>query len=139
MAEIRKSVTGVRQEDFSEEVWHGIASAYFRSAYQLPDSEKISPDRWYYRSAIQILNGGGEYRFGSLISIHSKLEVCQYNRGKLHFGFHANADPYELAWAASEGITPETIQGDFQTRITAFLGGIGLAQEISDCYDIRQA
>lgn len=132
------SVLGVGQSEFNEEVWAGIAGAYFESAHRLSPQDASDSNRWYNTSAKQVLDGYGAYRFGSVITMHSKLLVCRYNPDAMHFDFYANADPYELAWAQSDtGVTEESIREDFRNKVGLFLSGLGIAKEITHCIDVR--
>lgn len=134
MSEVARPVPAVGVDEFSDEVWAGVASSYIRSAYRKSDDEVINPDYWYYISADDVLTGRGEYRLGSIITIHSKLLVCQCTPDLLHFSFFDNADQRERAYVESRlGITEQSIQNDHQQRITTFLSGLGIARQITDC------
>lgn len=131
-------VSGVEIDRFDETVWGGVAEAYVRSAYQLADDEIVTSERWFAISADEVKYGFGEYRLGSLITMHSKLLVCNMQPELLHFNFSANADRYELEYAEkNKNITPELIQDDFQARVTTFLAKLGIARQITDCVDIH--
>jgi hypothetical protein len=143
MSEARAIVPGVAVEAFNEPVWQGIATAYVRSAYSLPESEPVSSRRWYDISAATILADReshgfwGEFRLGSLITMHSKLRFCDFTPGVFHFNFDPNASSGELKFAKRNGITPENIQIELDRQIAEFLGKQGVMQEVTDCLDLR--
>lgn len=129
---------GVAQTDFTEEVWQGIAGAYFEAAHLLPPEKAADPSRWFYSSAEDVIDGYGEHRFGSVITPHSKLLVCRYNPEAIHFDFYENADQFEIKFAESEfGVTPESITQDFMQKTATFLSELGIAKRITHCIDIR--
>ncbi|HWT55753.1 MAG TPA: hypothetical protein VN031_01830 [Candidatus Microsaccharimonas sp.] len=138
MSEVKQSIIGLERADLTDEVWQGVAEAYVRSAYQLHDDETVSSRRWFNTTVDDIERSYGEFRFGSTITLHSKLLVCDMSRLAVHFTFDAHAEPHELTWAKRLlGVTPESIQADFSARQAAWLGELGLAREITDCYHAR--
>ena len=128
-------ILGVKADDFTDEVWNGVAESYIRSAYLLSDDEEVSSDRWHDIPATTVLQGYGGFRLGSKITFHSKLQVDYYPNEMLGFRFDANADPSELKYAKdSHNVTPESIQADFDNRISQLLGSLGIAETIERPY-----
>lgn len=138
MNEVKQPIIGIDRTDLTDEVWQGIAEAYVRSAYQIDDRDVVPSRRWFNTTADDISRSYGEFRFGSAITMHSKLLVCEMSRVAVHFTVDVNAEPYELTAAQRLlGITPESIEVEFASRQAAWLGSLGVAREITDCPHAR--
>jgi hypothetical protein len=133
-----RKIIGVGREDFTDEVWTGVASWYLRSAYLLPEKETVSPDNWYEATAADVLQETGrqlwQLPLGSVLCRDSQLEVCGWDAEALHFGIDHNTD--ELALKRAERkyrVSPKTIESVFQARVVSFLGELGISREVVDC------
>ncbi|CAN5164109.1 hypothetical protein BH09PAT3_BH09PAT3_3340 [soil metagenome] len=131
-------MTGLETTRFTEDVWQGVAESYARSAYNLADDTEVTSRYWYDMPATSVANGFGEYRLGSVITMHSKFIVCNFTPHIMHFNFHANADSFETDYALeTAGVTEASIRFDFQTRVTNLLTELGIAERIGVCIDVK--
>jgi hypothetical protein len=139
MSEVKIPVIGVAPEEFDEEVWAGVAGAYIRSAYRLPASEPVDAGRWYEMTAANVLAEAdrhrAKFRLGSVMSIHSQLEVCAWDYTAIHFEFDHNMED-ELALKRAErfwNVKSATIEQEFRDNVSEFLGHLGLDRTVVDC------
>lgn len=139
MSELSVPIMGIAKVDLTEAIWRGVATSYIRSAYLLADQVRIASSRWSDISARTALDDGCRdgFQLGSVISAHAKLKLCDQSSGLIHFGIDHDADRHEIAAAErSFAATPESIQADFQGRVSALLDGMRVGRVIAQCTDI---
>ena len=124
---------GIPDDSFTDPVWHDVVRIYF----QTTGYENVPTDRelefGFYHTAEDALTNVDGYRFGSRLSMHSKLTLIGSravgSTSLVGFDFNPNADPSEIEMLKKyQRLTVDELTVGFRNGVDSYLQGVEGAQ-----------